>query len=146
MWLYTYLALCTWSICQYKTEATYIHEGDVTSWLTFLWKSSVAWICRSSRPEVFCKKAVLRNFAKFTGKHLCQSLLFSNVAGLTPYSEFSGPHFPAFGLNTKRYGEINPFYATDYFLYLLKSSRSFLICLLGIERLTSVKIVSRQHY
>ena len=26
---------------------------------------------RSSRPEVFCKKDVLRNFAKFTGKHLC---------------------------------------------------------------------------
>ena len=23
-------------------------------------------------PEVFCKKGVLRNFAKFTGKHLCQ--------------------------------------------------------------------------
>ena len=29
---------------------------------------------RSSRPEVFCKKDVLRNFTKFTGKHLCQSL------------------------------------------------------------------------
>ena len=29
---------------------------------------------RSSNPEVFCKKGVLRNFAKFTGKHLCQSL------------------------------------------------------------------------
>ena len=29
---------------------------------------------RSSGPEVFCKKAVLRNFTKFTGKHLCQSL------------------------------------------------------------------------
>ena len=27
---------------------------------------------RSSRPEVFCKKGVLRNFAKFTRKHLCQ--------------------------------------------------------------------------
>ena len=25
---------------------------------------------------VFCKKGVLRNFAKFTGKHLCQSLFF----------------------------------------------------------------------
>ena len=25
---------------------------------------------RSSRPEVFCKKGVLKNFAKFTGKHL----------------------------------------------------------------------------
>ena len=29
---------------------------------------------RSSRREVFCKKGVLRNFTKFTGKHLCQSL------------------------------------------------------------------------
>ena len=32
--------------------------------------------------EVFCKKGVLRNFAKFTGKHLCQSLFFDKVAGL----------------------------------------------------------------
>ena len=29
---------------------------------------------RSSRPEVFCKKDVLKNFAIFTGKHLCHSL------------------------------------------------------------------------
>ena len=35
----------------------------------------------SSRPEVFCKKVVLKNFAKFTGKHLCQSLLFNKVSG-----------------------------------------------------------------
>ena len=27
------------------------------------------------------KKAVLRNFAKFTGKYLCQSLFFNKVAG-----------------------------------------------------------------
>ena len=31
-------------------------------------------------PEVFYKKGVLRNFAKFTGKHLCQSLFFNKVA------------------------------------------------------------------
>ena len=37
---------------------------------------------RSSRLNVFCKKGVLRNFAKFTGKHLCQSLFFNKVAGL----------------------------------------------------------------
>ena len=37
---------------------------------------------RSSRLEVFCRKGVLRNFEKFTGKHLCQSLLFNKVAGL----------------------------------------------------------------
>ena len=36
---------------------------------------------RSSLPEVFCKKDVLRNFIKFTGKHLCYSLFFNKVAG-----------------------------------------------------------------
>ena len=36
---------------------------------------------RSSSPEVFCKKGVLKTFAKFTGKHLCQSLFFNKVAG-----------------------------------------------------------------
>ena len=30
------------------------------------------------------KKGVLRNFPKFTGKHLCQSLFFNKVAGLRP--------------------------------------------------------------
>ena len=37
---------------------------------------------RSSSPDVFCKKGVLRNIAKFTGKHLCQSLYFNKAAGL----------------------------------------------------------------
>ena len=37
---------------------------------------------KSSRPEVFCRKGVLRYFGKFTGKHLCHSLFFSKVAGL----------------------------------------------------------------
>ena len=36
---------------------------------------------KSSRPEVLCKKDVLRNFSKFTEKHLFQSLLFNKVAG-----------------------------------------------------------------
>ena len=36
-------------------------------------------VIRSSRPEVFCKKAVLRNFTKFTGKYLCQSLFFNRI-------------------------------------------------------------------
>ena len=33
--------------------------------------------------EVFYKKAVFRNFKKFTEKHLCQSLFFNKVAGLS---------------------------------------------------------------
>ena len=38
--------------------------------------------CQKQPPEVFCKKDVLKNFAKFTGRHLCQSLFFNKVAGL----------------------------------------------------------------
>ena len=33
-------------------------------------------------PDVFYKKVVLKNFAKFTGKHPCQSLFFNKCAGL----------------------------------------------------------------
>ena len=36
---------------------------------------------RSSRPEVFCERGVLKNFAKCTGKHLCESLFLNKVAG-----------------------------------------------------------------
>ena len=53
------------------------------SWISF-WMVillEIVWSARqrfrSSRPEVFCKKGVLRNLAKFTGKHLCQSLFFN---------------------------------------------------------------------
>ena len=35
----------------------------------------------SQELEVFCKKGVLRNFEKVTGKHPCQSLIFNKVAG-----------------------------------------------------------------
>ena len=45
-------------------------------------------------PEVFCKKrCCLRNFAKFTGKHLCQSLFFNKVASLTPANLFKKRHW-----------------------------------------------------
>ena len=55
----------------------------------FLFVFCIYWLftylhIRSSRPKVFCKKGVLRNFEKFTRKHLCQSLLFNKVAGLRP--------------------------------------------------------------
>ena len=39
---------------------------------------------QQSRPEMLCKKAIFKNFAKFTGKHLCQSLFFIKVTVLTP--------------------------------------------------------------
>ena len=39
---------------------------------------------RSSHQRFFIPKRVLRNFIKFTGKHLCQSLFFNKVLGLRP--------------------------------------------------------------
>ena len=37
---------------------------------------------------MFCKnRSVFRNFAKFTGKNLCQSLFFKKVADLTFFTE-----------------------------------------------------------
>ena len=38
----------------------------------------------SNRTKVFWEKVVLRNFAKFTGNHLYQSLIFNKVLGLRP--------------------------------------------------------------
>ena len=39
-------------------------------------------ICKSSCPKAFCKKGVRKNSAKSTGKQVCRSLSFNNVAGL----------------------------------------------------------------
>ena len=42
------------------------------------------WSIRSSHQRCSMKKGVLRNFTKFTVKHLCQSLFSNKVADLRP--------------------------------------------------------------
>ena len=37
------------------------------------------------KKSLFCEKDALKNFAKFTGKHLCDSLIFNKVADLQFY-------------------------------------------------------------
>ena len=74
-------------------------------------------------PEVFCKKSVLRNFTKFIGKHLCQSLFFNKVAGLTPEATLAQVFSCAFYEISK-----NTFF-TEHLWWLLltevKSNESF---------------------
>ena len=41
------------------------------------------WLRQKQPPELFYKKGVLKNLAKFTGKHLCWSFFFKKVAGLS---------------------------------------------------------------
>ena len=43
---------------------------------------------RSSHRRCSVRKVVLRNFANFTGKHLCQSLFFNKIADLRPATLF----------------------------------------------------------
>ena len=40
-------------------------------------------LCRSSHWRCSVRKGVLRDFAKLTGKYLCQGLFFNKVAGLS---------------------------------------------------------------
>ena len=50
------------------------------NWKTLLFVKVYRYSERSSPPEVFVRKGVLRNFTKFTGTHLYQSLLFKYLA------------------------------------------------------------------
>ena len=56
-----------YSLGTYKVFCWYL----TSFWLYFDW---------SSRPEVFCKKGVLKYFANFTEKHLCQRPFYNKVA------------------------------------------------------------------
>ena len=86
------------SVCSMKTLAlTYRwckrdHQLEIEFYCTLV-KNDFLLVCteivamkilvfRSSRLEVFCKKVVLRNFTKFTGKYLCQSFFFNKAAGV----------------------------------------------------------------
>ena len=65
--------------------ASWTNTKKFPSFLKFYWGScSDSFMDRGSRPEVFCKKDVVRNFTRFTGQHLCQSLVFNKAAGLNP--------------------------------------------------------------
>ena len=46
-------------------------------------KNAIPEKARVSRWETLCEKGVFKNFAKFTGKHLCRSLFFNKVLGLS---------------------------------------------------------------
>ena len=52
----------------------------------FLKRFTIAFLILHTNSHQRCcmKKCVLRNFIKITGKHLCQSLFFNEVAGLRP--------------------------------------------------------------
>ena len=64
---------------------------------------SLIWIGRGSCSEVFCIKGVLEKFAKFSGKHLCQSLFLNKFAGLRPATSLKKDWRRCFPINFVRF-------------------------------------------
>ena len=58
--------------------------GFLLSYCVDYFCSEIKSVDRSSHRRCSVKKGILRNFTKFTGKYLCQSLFFNKVAGLSP--------------------------------------------------------------
>ena len=73
--IYVFRIFLSYKVYFSRAQRIYMTAGEESG--RFLFSSKDSDSCfRNSRPEVFCKKGVLRNFAKLTGKHLCQSLFF----------------------------------------------------------------------
>ena len=67
----------TWSTLENRTRV--ICRNGKTNIHLIVCQKLFWWFCRSSSPEAFSKKDVLKNFAKFTGRHLCQTVCSCHV-------------------------------------------------------------------
>ena len=70
-----------WRELKKNSVTTIIHFLQLI--LIWVWNINETYV-RSSHRRCSVRKGVLRNFVKFTGKHLCQSLFFDKVVGLRP--------------------------------------------------------------
>ena len=88
--------LTTWRKTSFESESNLIFSSNsrLLRWCVYAgntcenvqtcWKDWTRYeftFIRGSRPELYCLKGVLKNFVRFKGKHLCQSLFFNKVAG-----------------------------------------------------------------
>ena len=76
-----------WKVLQKSYMFAEVLSTPLVMVLVLCYLSIVQWKIRAADeqmqpPEVFHKKAVLKNFAKFTGKHLYPILFFNKIAGL----------------------------------------------------------------
>ena len=90
---------------------------------SFSWKTPS--IFQKQSPEMLCEKGVLRNFAKFTGKHLCQSFFFNKVAALSSRAQVFCCEF--FEISKETFSERTPLMATSDFWRSIKRNVFFSI-------------------
>ena len=106
------------------------------------WNCSVKLSCKTIF-KIFCK-IVLRNFAKFTGKSLCQGLFFIKVAGLRPTTLLEKRlwhrYFP---VNFEKFLR-TPFYIEHlWWLLLFFTSLLLVLFIVGIALCTNLKFEER---
>ena len=76
--------ICKWPLLPIQKTLYYLCPCTVLAYLNcrkIIIEETIKNFMQKKPPEVFCKKGVLKNLSKFTGKHLCQSLFFNKVAG-----------------------------------------------------------------
>ena len=86
-----FLRISMWSICALLLRFGCSHVSKWFFLWSWRWKVDIRFCMpyvkmsffRSSRPNLFCKKGVLRNFAKFIEKSLSQSRFLNKVVGLS---------------------------------------------------------------
>ena len=87
-WLESFFAIeikkCTFTAFKFPYHANVtlqiLHRNITLKYISYFFLSVEQMSCfRSSHQWCSVKKGVLRNFAKFAGKHLCQSLFFNKV-------------------------------------------------------------------
>ena len=80
-------------MCKHYLLTVQLHRLFIPTIVMYIFTN---WEMNFRSLKVFYRKCVLRNFAKFTGKHLCQSLFFNKVAGNRPVPECFPMNFSKF--------------------------------------------------
>ena len=103
---------------------------------------------RSSHQQCCMEKGVLNNFPKFTGKYLCQSLLFNKVAGLhwtllddcflqvNTRCEISWKFLKSFWSLHKKWSSLLRISLVTFLMFLGKSSHSQMFFKIGVLKIS----------
>ena len=84
---YAWTAIFPWSYCSLKLQTLHLFRARTSKTV----ECRLTLKRQKQPPEVFCKKGgSYTNFTKFTGKHMCQSLVFKKeTVAQAFYCEFS---------------------------------------------------------
>ena len=106
--------------CIFLSEKEEVKLHPKSNICNFRWKDCYFWFRTdtSSHPRCSIKKVVLKNYAIFTGKHLCLESLFNTVAGL-------GLQHRCFPVNIAKFLRIGFLHAASQYFSDGVESRSF---------------------